>query len=119
MIIGLPITSTIELTRLFHRKNFGPNAGNAETRGNTYIDALLLGLEDTTTLAIAVAITGHATFSQDLTEVRSLDAEYMHVRVGGRNTETTLTISSSDASNFKIVGVDWEGSYYNRTRRMS
>ena len=117
--IGLPIASSVELTKLFHRKSFGPNAGNAEVRGSTYISSLLLGIEETSNMAIAVAITGHVTFSQDLTEVRSLDAEYMHVRVGGRNTETTLTISSSNASNFRIVGLDWEGLYHNRTRRMS
>ena len=119
IIIGLPVASTIILSQLYHRKNFGPYAGQAEVRGQTYINNLLLGLEDTTTMDIAIAITGHTSFSQDLTEVRSLDAEYMHCRVGGRNTETTITLSSSDASNFKIVGIDWEGIYYNRTRRMS
>ena len=117
--IGLPVTSTIVLSRLYHRKNFGPLAGRPETRGNTYINNLMLALQDTTTMSIAVAITGHATFNQDLTEVRSLDGEYMHVQVGGRNEETTLTLTSSDASNFKLSGIDWEGVYYNRTRRMS
>ena len=117
--VGIPVASTIELTRLFHRKNFGPYAGKAEVRGNTYINNLLVGLEDTSTMAIAIAITGHASFSQDLTELRSLDGEYMYCRVGGRNTETTITFTSSDASNFKIVGIDWEGVYHNRTGRMS
>ena len=119
VVIGIPVTSTIQLSRLYHRKNFGPYAGNAEIRGNTYINNLLVGLEDTSTMDIAIAITGHASFSQDLTEDRSLDAEYMHCRVGGRNTETTITLSSDDSSNFRIVGIDWEGFYYNRTGRMS
>ena len=117
--VGIPVASSIILSRFFHRKNFGPFAGDAEVRGHTYINNLLIGLEDTSTMAIAIAITGHVTFSQDLTELRSLDGEFMHVRVGGRNTETTLTLTSSDATNFKLVGIDWEGVYYNRTRRMS
>ncbi len=119
IVMGLSVAASIQLTRLFHRKNFGPFAGRAEVRGATYINNLLVGLEDTSTMAIAIAITGHTTFSQDLTELRSLDGEYMHCRVGGRNTETTITFTSSDATNFKIVGIDWEGIYYNRTRRMS
>lgn len=119
IIVGVGVNSTIVLSPLYHRKNFGPYAGKAEIRGNTYINNLLIGLEDTTAMDIAVAITGHTTFNQDLTEVRSLDAEYMHVQVGGRNTETTITFTSNTADNFKIVGIDWEGVYYNRTRRMS
>ena len=117
--VGIGVNSTIVLNKLYHRKNFGPYAGQAETRGQTYINNLLLGIEDTTTMQIAIAITGHTSFTQDLTEVRSLDAEYMHCRIGGRNTEITITLSSSDASNFKIVGFDWEGVYFNRTGRMS
>jgi len=119
VVVGIPVTSTIQLSRLFHRKNFGPYAGAAETRGNTYVNNLWVGLEDTTTMAIAIAITGHASFSQDLTEVRSLDGEFMHCRVGARNTEATITFSSADGTNFKLVGIDWEGTFYNRTRRMS
>ena len=119
IVVGLPVTSTIQLSKLYHRKDFGPLAGRAEVRGNTYIQSLLLGLESTSVMSMAVAITGHATFTQDLTEPRSLDAEYMHVQVGGRNTETTLTLTHTGGTNFKLVGIDWEGSYYHRIRRTS
>jgi len=119
LVIGLPVASTIELSKLYHRKNFGPFAGQPEMRGATYISLLQIGLLDTTSITLSVDITGHASFTQTLTEPNSLDAEVFHCRVGGRNNEVTITISDSRATNFKIVGFDWEGIYYNRTRRIS
>jgi hypothetical protein len=119
VVIGIPVASSIELSTLYHRKNFGPFAGQPEMRGATYISLLQLGLLDTTSFTLTVDITGHTSFTQTYAELNSLDAEIFHSRVGGRNTEVTLTISDSTAANFKIVGFDWEGTYYNRTRRLS
>jgi len=117
--IGLPVKSRIVLSPLFHKKDFGPFAGQPEIRGNTYINNLQIGIQDTSALSADVQVIGSLLFTQDLVERRSLDAEYMHVVVGGRNTETTITIRSDTAVSFKIAGFDWEGMYYNRTRRSS
>lgn len=119
VVVGIPVASTIVLSKLYHRKNFGPFAGQPDMRGATYISLLQLGLLDTTSLTFTVDIEGHVSFTQTYAELSSLDAEIWHQRVGGRNNEVTLTISDSTAANFKIVGFDWEGTYFNRTRRLS
>jgi hypothetical protein len=119
VIVGIVIPSSIVLSTLFHRKNFGQFATLAETRGDTYIRNLWIGLDGTTAFSVQVDITGHASFTQDLVEPRSLDEEFMHVHVGGRNSETTITFTNVNGVPFKIVGFDWDGIYHSKIRRVS
>lgn len=114
VMVGLRYTFEYTLSDLFIRNG----EGKAETAGRTQIRYLTVLLQDTADLTATVTPDGRSAYTYTYAANPALDFARWLVPVMAQNYTVGIVLSNDKSLGCSIAGLDWEGTFATRARRI-